>query len=288
MIVRSLKGLSDVLPVTVVHPTWKKTRPDQDEHAGWVFGDPKGLPFTNTLGNGGPFPPAYPDTEPDPISNAKSIREVYERAHDVNGKYTVPILWDKKLNTIVNNESSEIIRMLNSEFNEFAKNPDLDLVPSELLGAIDEVNDWVYRGINNGVYSCGFAKTQEAYDLAMTALTDAFDRVTGILEKQRYIAAGGRFTEADVRLFTTLLRWDEVYYVYFKINARSVARTPAVLNYCREIYQMPGVKETVHMDQIKVHCFTSHTLLNPFSIIPRGFQFEKLLGEPHNRASIVE
>jgi putative glutathione S-transferase len=147
--------------------------------------------------------------------------------------------------------------MLSSEFNEFSSSPEVDLYPDdELRGNIDAVNEWIYPKINNGVYRCGFAKSQEAYDLAIADLTEAFDKVDAILQKQRYIA-GDRFTEADIRLFVTLLRFDEVYVVYFKTNTRSVATTPAILDYCREIYQMPGVKETVNMESIKAHYFCS-------------------------------
>jgi putative glutathione S-transferase len=269
MMVRSLKGLDDTISFTMVHPTWGKTRPDHDEHKGWVFGDFDGNTKT------------YQGNDSDPLGEAKTIREVYERVKDTDGKYSVPILYDKKLNTIVSNESSEIIRMLNSEFNELATNPDLDLYPTELQEAIDKVNDWVYPSINNGVYRCGFAKSQEAYDEAINELTEAFDRIDGILQKQRFIA-GDEFTEADVRLFVTLLRFDEVYVVYFKTNTRTVRHTPSILNYCRKIYQMPGVKDTVKMDQIKAHYYTSHQQLNAFQIIPRGNDFIKLLEEPHN------
>jgi glutathionyl-hydroquinone reductase len=135
------------------------------------------------------------------------------------------------------------------------------------------------------VYRCGFAKTQAAYDQAITELTEAFDRVDDILRKSRYIA-GDQFTEADIRLFVTLVRFDEVYTVYFKTNTRFVARTPSILNYCRDIYQMPGVKETVNMEQIKAHYYTSHPRLNYYSIIPRGSDFEKLLEEPHDRDAL--
>ncbi len=172
--------------------------------------------------------------------------------------------------------------MLNGEFNDYAKNPKLDLYPAELREAIDSVNAWVYPTVNNGVYRCGFATSQEAYDQAITELTDSFDRIDRILQKQRYIA-GDLVTEADIRLFVTLLRFDEVYTVYFKTNTRSVATTPSLLNYCREIYQLPGVKETVNMDQIKAHYYCSHVELNSHSIIPRGPNFMKLLEEPHNR-----
>ena len=176
--------------------------------------------------------------------------------------------------------------MLNSEFNEFAKFPELDLCPKDLRNEIDSVNEWVYNNINNGVYRCGFPKTQEAYNKAIDELTEAFDKAEGILEKQRYVA-GDRFTEADIRLFVTLLRFDEVYIVYFKTNTRSVTFSPALLNYCREIYQMPGVAETVNMEQIKTHYFASHPHLNMYSIIPKGRNFLERLKEPHDRDKMV-
>ena len=172
--------------------------------------------------------------------------------------------------------------MLSSEFNDFAKNPELDIYPEKLRDEIDKVNDWVYPTINNGVYRCGFAQSQQAYDKAIAELTEAFDRVEDILSNQRYIA-GDTFTEADIRLFVTLLRFDEVYVVYFKTNTRSVANSPAILEYCREIYQMPGVKETVNMEQIKAHYYCSHPTLNLYSIIPKGPDFMKLLEQPHSR-----
>lgn len=158
----------------------------------------------------------------------------------------------------------------------------MDLRPTELVEEIDEVNSWVYDNLNNGVYRCGFAKSQSAYDKAIDDLTKAFDRVDEILQKQRYIA-GTKFTEADIRLFVTLVRFDEVYTVYFKCNTRSVTSTPSILNYCREIYQMPGVKETVNMEQIKLHYYASHPELNFYSIVPKGNNFLQILEEPHNR-----
>ena len=293
LVTRALKGLQDTISVTVVHPIWQRTRPvnPNDAHAGWMLGqhvdDTQPASWTNKDGNGGPFLVSYPGNEPDPFhDNIKSIRDLYELANDSDGKYTVPVLWDKKKNTIVSNESSEIIRMLNSEFNAFATNPDLDLYPdSDMRKEIDAVNDWVYPSINNGVYRCGFATSQQAYDVAIAELTDSFDRIDSILQRQRYIA-GNAFTEADVRLFVTLLRFDEVYVVYFKTNTRSVAHTDSILNYCREIYQMPGVKETVNMEQIKLHYYASHPILNHYSIIPKGPDFVKLLEQPHNRGTL--
>jgi putative glutathione S-transferase len=283
LMTRAIKGLEDVISTTVVHPIWQETNPGKDDHRGWVFGKPGGKELTNTEGLGGPFPASFPGNEPDPIYQSRSIRNLYEEAGDTDGKYTVPILWDKKHNTIVSNESSEIIRMLNSEFNDFAENADLDLYPEELRDAIDKVNEWVYPTMNNGVYRCGFATSQGAYDRAIEELTESFDRIDKILQQQRYIA-GDQLTEADIRLFVTLLRFDEVYVVYFKTNTRSVATTPAILSYCRDIYQTPGVAETVNMEQIKAHYYCSHPTLNKYSIIPRGPDFIKLLEKPHDRA----
>jgi glutathionyl-hydroquinone reductase len=287
LMVRALRGLEDAISITIVHPTWQRTKPDDssDNHCGWVFGNPNGMPLANTINLGGPFPPAYPGNEPDPVFHSFSIREVYERAGDIDGKYTVPILWDKKLNTIVNNESSEIIKILNSELNDFAKYPHLDLNPSDMNEQMDNVDAWIYPNLNNGVYRCGFATSQSAYDKAITDLTAAFDKVDGILKTQRFIA-GDALTLSDIRLFVTLLRFDEVYVVYFKTNTRTVTHTESILNYCREIYQMPGVAETVNMEQIKAHYFTSHPDLNHWSIIPKGMDFVQLLEVPHNRESL--
>lgn len=286
LITRALKGLEDVISITVVHPVWKHTKPEDlnDGHCGWMFADEEGQPFPNTIGLGGPFPSSYPENKPDPHFDAKSVREIYEQVGDTEGKYTVPILFDKKLKTIVSNESSEIIQMLNSEFTDLAALPNVDFEPEELMSAMKEADEWIYPNINNGVYRCGFAKSQKAYDKAIDDLTMSFDRLEEILSRQRFIA-GDRVTLSDIRLFVTLLRFDEVYTVYFKCDTRSVASSPALLNYCREIYQMPGVAETVNMQQIKEHYYCSHPDLNKYSIISRGRNFEKLLQEPHDRES---
>ncbi|EED89782.1 glutathione s-transferase [Thalassiosira pseudonana CCMP1335] len=263
MVTRAVKGLQDVISCTVVMPVWQKTSEDpQDKHCGWSFAK-----------------------KDDPVFAASNIREIYEKVGDIDGKYTVPILFDKKLNTIVSNESSEIIQMLNSQFNEFASFPDVELEPQDMKEAMEEVNSWIYPSINNGVYRCGFATSQHAYDNAIEELTSAFDRLEDILSKQRFIA-GDRFTLADIRLFVTLLRFDEVYVVYFKTNTRSVATSPVLLNYCRELYQMQGVADTVDMHQIKEHYYCSHPDLNKYSVIPKGPGFESMLKLPHNRVEL--
>lgn len=173
--------------------------------------------------------------------------------------------------------------MLNSEFNEWSTRPDLDLNPSHLKQQMDDVDYIIYNHLNNGVYKCGFAQTQQAYDTAITNLTNTFDRIESILQKQRYIA-GNQFTLSDVRLFVTLLRFDEVYNVYFKCNTRMVSHSPTLLNYVREIYNMDGVKDTIDMEQIKLHYYASHPEINKFSIVPRGPNFLALVEkEKHNR-----
>jgi putative glutathione S-transferase len=282
VLVVALKGLENVIGITYVHPTWQYTKPGIDEHRGWVFGSKDGQSLTSTSGAGS-FPTSW--GEEDPIMGAKTIRDIYEKVDDKTERFILPVLWDKKLNTIVSNESSEIIRMLNFEFNDYASNSDLELYPESLAEKIDKVNQWIYPSFNNGVYRCGLASTQESYDVAIDELTKAFDKIDSILQKSRYIT-GSTFTEADVRLFVTLIRFDEVYDIYFKTNTRSVASTPAILNYVRDIYQMKNVAKTCVMDKIKAHYYTSHVELNKYSIIPRGVNFIGLLDKPHNRESL--
>lgn len=255
-----------------------------------VFGDPFGEEFANTIGRGGPFPPAYHNTEPDPELNAFSIRQLYEHANDTSGKYTIPLLWDKQKKTIVNNESSDIAYMLNSCFNQFARNPDLDLYTEddeEGKAKLNEVSEWLSPLMIHGIYRCGFAKNQIAYDMAIAELCEAYDRADDILQVQRYLT-GDTLTDADIRLFVTLVRFDEVYAFYFKANARLVMLTPSLLNFCRDIYQMPGVAETCDMDQIKAHFYGSHAEWNKYSVIPRGLGFMELLDMPHDRDDLSD
>ena len=246
--VRLLKGLDEAIDLTVVDPVFVRTRPedDDDKHCGWFF------------------------REDDKFMEATSVRDFYEKFTSNNDKFTVPILFDKKTNKIVNNESSEIIRMLNSEFNGIAKNPDLDLYPEAFRTEIDEVNSWIYPMINNGVYKSGFANTQGAYDIAVKELFDGLDRVEEILSKQRYITSCDAITEADIRLFMTLVRFDEVYTQHFKCNKKYIADYPNMENYVREIYQIPEIGKTVNMKEIKEHYFCSHPSINKFGIIAVG------------------
>ncbi|KAJ4702521.1 Glutathione S-transferase family protein [Melia azedarach] len=260
-----LKGLEKAISFSAVNPIWERTK-ETDEHRGWVF------PATNT---------EEPGAEPDPLYGAKTIRELYELAiPNYSGKYLIPLLWDKKLKTVVNNESSEIIRMFNSEFNDIAENAALDLYPPDLRDQIDETNEWIYNNINNGVYKCGFARKQEPYDEAVRQVYEALDKCEEILGKQRYIC-GNRLTEADIRLFSTLIRFDEVYSVYFKCNKKLLHEYPNLFNYTKDIYQIPGMSSTVNMQHIKRHYYRSHPSINTYGIIPIGPNID--YSAPHDR-----
>lgn len=243
MIVRALKGLEEVISVSVVHPLM----PEES----WVFGE-------------------YPGATEDHINHAHYMSENYMKANpNFNGLVTVPVLWDKKQQTIVNNESSEIIRMLTSAFNEFAKDKELDLYPKALQEQIDLVNKPIYDNVNNGVYRCGFATSQAAYERAYDRLFSNLDELEERLAKQRYLL-GSQITEADWRLFTTLVRFDAVYYSHFKTNKKRLMDYENLWAYTRELYQIPGVAETVNMNHIKYHYFGSHKSINPTGIVPKG------------------
>ena len=259
MIFRALKGLQEVISVSVVHPLM----PDES----WVFGE-------------------YPGATEDHINQAHYLYENYLKVDlNFNGLVTVPLLWDKKQQTIVNNESSEIIRMLNSAFDAFAGTDvaDIDYYPEALRKEIDEINEPIYNNVNNGVYRAGFAKTQEAYNKAYDRLFSTMDELEDRLSKQRYLV-GGQITEADWRLFTTLVRFDAVYYNHFKTNKKRLIEYPNLWAYTRELYQVPGVAETVDMDHIKYHYFASHRSINPTGIVPKGPEIDFM--QLHGRESI--
>ncbi len=205
---------------------------------------------------------------PDPLFNVGYIRELYFKADpNYDGRFTVPVLWDKKLNTIVNNESAEIIRIFNSAFNDIAENPAFDLYPEALRQVIDETNDWIYNGINNGVYKAGFATTQEAYSENARLVHQTQLRIEEVLSKQPYIC-GNVLTEADIRLFTTMIRFDPVYFGHFKCNLLSVRDSPATLKWLQRMVDTPGVKGTINMEHIKKHYYMSHKQINPTQVVP--------------------
>lgn len=244
LIVRALKGLEHAIGVDVVHPLLTDS--------GWSFD----TGFAGATG--------------DTLGGRSHLRQLYQAAAPgYTGIVTVPVLWDKVLGTIVNNESSEIIRLFDREFQAIATHPERVLCPPALQASIDDTNAWVYGAINNGVYRCGFARSQAAYDRAVTELFEALDRAEALLSRQAYLC-GDELTEADVRLFPTLIRFDAVYHTHFKCNRRLVAQYPALLRYMARIYHQPGVAATVDMDHIRHHYYASHRHLNPSGIVPRG------------------
>jgi len=240
IILRQLKGLEDVIPMTVVDPV--------RDGRGWRFFD----------------------DDPDPVNAFEFVSEAYLKTDpDFGGRVTVPLLWDKQGNRAVNNESSEIIRTLNSEFNEWAENPDLDLYPEDLRPSIDQLNHRIYESINNGVYRCGFATKQHTYEEAFVELFEALDWADDILGEKRYLT-GDQITEADWRFFVTLIRFDAVYVGHFKCNQRRIADYDNLSGYLRDLYQQPGIDGTVDLDHIKRHYYVTHPSINPTQIVPMG------------------
>lgn len=253
LIFRKLKGLEDIISFSVVHPLMPAES--------WVFGE-------------------HPGATEEHLFGFKYMYQVYQKAdRNFNRLVTVPVLWDKKNQTIVNNESSEIIRMMNSAFNNYTDSK-LDFYPEHLRDEIDAVNQPIYDNVNNGVYRTGFAETQQAYDSAYECLFNTLDELEDRLSKQRYLV-GKEITEADWRLFTTLVRFDPVYYNHFKTNKKRLIEYPNLWAYTRELYQVSGVAETTNMEHIKLHYFGSHKSLNPTGIVPNGPDIDFMT--PHGR-----
>ncbi|MBW4651117.1 MAG: glutathione S-transferase family protein [Kastovskya adunca ATA6-11-RM4] len=253
LIMRQLKGLEEAISLSIVDPFMDKD--------GWEFSD-------------------APGCIPDTVNGARYLREIYVKADpNCTGRVTVPVLWDKEKGTIVNNESREIIRMFDTEFEGIAKNS-TSFYPQPRREEIEQAIDAIYQPINNGVYRAGFATKQYAYEEAVTELFEALDYWEDVLSKQRYMC-GDAITEADFCMFTTLFRFDSVYYVHFKCNLKRIVDYPHLWKYLKDLYQQPGVKETCNLDQIKQHYYKSHPHVNPMGIVPKGpiINFE----ESHNR-----
>ena len=256
MIFRSLKGLGSFISVSVVH--WYMAED------GWTFEPGEGVMS-------------------DTINGSKFLHQVYTAAaSDYSGRVTVPVLWDKKGKTIVSNESSEIIRMLNNAFDDLGAKSG-DYYPTKFRPEIDEINKRVYSSLNNGVYKCGFATTQRAYEEALIPIFDTLDWLEEKLSSNRYLV-GNFITEADWRLFTTLVRFDPVYVGHFKCNIRRLKDYPNLSDYMRDLYQVPGVAETVNIEHIKKHYYGSHETINPTRVIPVGPYID--YDEPHSRADL--
>jgi len=256
LIFRSLKGLEEMISVSVVH--WFMA------DKGWTFQAGEGV-------------------VPDTINNAEFVHQIYTAAmSDYSGRVTVPVLWDKKNNTIVSNESPEIIRMFNSAFDNVGAKAG-DYYPQALRAEIDSLNERIYESVNNGVYKCGFATTQEAYEEALHPLFDTLDWLDKRLSTQRYLT-GNTITEADWRLFTTLVRFDPVYVGHFKCNIRRIADYENLSEYVRDLYQQPGIAETVNMQHIKQHYYASHESVNPSRVVPVGPEID--FAAAHNRSRL--
>ncbi|VVO51076.1 glutathione S-transferase family protein [Pseudomonas fluorescens] len=256
LILRKLKGLESLIDVSVV--SWLMLE------NGWTF--------DQSLGSTG-----------DKLDHLDFMHQRYTAdTADYTGRVTVPVLWDKQQNRIVNNESAEIIRMFNSAFDDLTGN-DLDFYPAPLRGEIDALNERIYPAVNNGVYRAGFATSQQAYEEAFNGLFEELDQLEQLLRANRYLT-GEYLTEADIRLFTTLIRFDAVYYGHFKCNLRRIADYPNLSNWLREIYQWPGIAETVDFEHIKNHYYGSHKTINPTGVVPKGP--EQDFTAPHDRARL--
>ena len=256
VIFRKLKGLENVVSMSTVSPDMLND--------GWTFNTDEG-------------------SSGDDVNGKSKLSEVYVLADPkYTGRVSVPVLWDKNNRTIVSNESSEIIRMLNSAFDAFT-NSHTDYYPKDLRAEIDRINDLVYPNINNGVYRAGFATSQQAYETAFRGVFDTLDELEQLLAQRRYLA-GSVITEADWRLYCTLIRFDAVYYSHFKCNWRHIYEYPNLSNYLRELYQVPGVAETTSLDQIKRHYYGSQRQVNPTGIVPVGPQLD--FAAPHDRARL--
>ncbi len=243
LIFRHLKKLENHISVDYVHP--------------------------DMLENGWSFSNNFPKTTGDSLHFKSYIHEIYQLSDKkVSSKATVPILWDKKTSTIVNNESAEIIRIMNSSFNKITKNYD-DYYPSKLRTEIDKINKITYENINNGVYKSGFSKTQSAYEDAVTKLFSSLEMVDNILEGKEYLV-GNQLTEADIRLIPTLLRFDSVYHVHFKCNLKKISEFKNISNYVKKLFNIPAINSTTDFDHIKRHYYFSHESINPNRIIPLG------------------
>jgi putative glutathione S-transferase len=252
LIVRHLKGLEDAIGVSYANPY-------RDER-GWMF---DGDAFVDDLNGWDLLAQAYDVSDPNYV-----------------GRITVPVLWDRETERIVNNDSADIVRMLNREWDEWG-DASVDLCPDQLRAEIDEINGWVYKDLNNGVYRAGFARSQAAYEEAFNGVFDALQRLEAILSERRYLV-GDVITEADWRAWVTLLRFDPVYHTHFRLNGRRVVDHPNLWGYTRELYQVPGIAETTSIEEIKVHYYTTHDELNPKRIIPLG-PLDWDLRTPHGR-----
>jgi putative glutathione S-transferase len=262
VIFRKLKGLEEAIGMTIVDPI-------RDEE-GWAFRDQSGK-----------IPPGAPFESTDSINGFQFLREAYKATDpNYNERVTVPVLWDKRTKKIVNNCEDDICRMFNDRFNDFARSKDVDFFPQEIEAEHAKLSSFLHDNVNNGVYRAGFATRQRPYEIACRKLFEALDQLEERLTKSRYLF-GNRIVEADWRLFCTLIRFDVVYHGHFKCNLRRIIDYPNLQGYLLDLYQQPGITETVNFDHIKRHYYMTHTQINPTRIVPIGPVLD--LGKPHNR-----
>jgi len=262
IIFRKLKGLEDAIGMTIVDPI-------RDEK-GWAFRDPSGK-----------IPPGAPFESTDPVNGFQFLSEAYSATDPVyDERVTVPVLWDKKTHRIVNNCEDDICRMFNNVFNDFARNRDLDFFPKEIEADHAKLSSFLYDNVNNGVYRAGFATRQRPYEIACRRVFEALDQLEERLSKNRYLF-GNRIVEADWRLFCTLVRFDVVYYGHFKCNLFRIIDYPNLQGYLMDLFQQPGIADTVNFDHIKRHYYMTHTQINPSRIVPIGPVLD--LTKPHGR-----
>ena len=265
VIFRKLKGLEEAIGITIVDPI-------RDEE-GWAFRDPSGK-----------IPPGAPFESTDSINGFQFLREAYKATNpDYKERVTVPVLWDKQTKKIVNNCEDDICRMFNDRLNDFAQNKDVDFFPKEIEAEHAKFSSFLHDNVNNGVYRAGFATRQRPYEIACRKLFEALDQLEERLNKSRYLF-GNRIVEADWRLFCTLIRFDVVYHGHFKCNLRRIIDYPNLQGYLLDLYQQPGITETVNFDHIKRHYYMTHTQINPTRIVPIGPVLD--LGKPHNRERV--
>jgi putative glutathione S-transferase len=266
VILRKLKGLGDTIDMTVVDPI-------RDEK-GWAFRDLSGK-----------TPPGAPFESTDPVNGFQFLSEAYKAtAPDYGERVTVPVLWDKQTRRIVNNCEDDICRMFNDVFNEFVQNKNVDFFPKKIEAEHAKLSGFLYDNVNNGVYRAGFATRQRPYQIACRRVFAALDELEERLSKSRYLFPG-RIVEADWRLFCTLVRFDAVYHGHFKCNLRRITDYPNLQGYLMDLYQQPGIAETVNFDHIKRHYYMTHTEINPTRIVPIGPTLD--LGKPHNRERLI-
>ena len=265
IIFRKLKGLEDAIGMTIVDPI-------RDEK-GWAFRDPSGK-----------IPPGAPFESTDPVNGFQFLSEAYSATDpDYDERVTVPVLWDKKTHRIVNNCEDDICRMFNNVFNDFARNRDLDFFPKEIEADHAKLSSFLHDNVNNGVYRAGFATRQRPYEIGCRRVFEALDQLEERLSKNRYLF-GNRIVEADWRLFCTLVRFDVVYYGHFKCNLFRIIDYPNLQGYLMDLFQQPGIADTVNFDHIKRHYYMTHTQINPTRIVPIGPALD--LTKPHGREKI--